>query len=137
MVRLTVPHRGSSLNVFTVHLHAGNQPSDGVTREHEIQRILYKIETEVGGPYLQVGDINFHGDEPGYAMLRHAQLIDCFRALHPHEAGVTYEGVHPPQRFDYLFASPGFPLTLTTCEVITTPDAKVASDHLPVVADFE
>jgi len=137
LVRLTVWYRGLSIDVFTIHLNARNQPDDQATRNQKTQGVLNKISTETHGAFLLVGDFNLHGEEPGYKTLSTAPLIDCYHALHPFESGITFEGVHPPQLFDYIFASPDLANQLRSCYVLDTSDVRAASDHFPVVAEFE
>jgi endonuclease/exonuclease/phosphatase family metal-dependent hydrolase len=70
----------------------------------------------------------------------HKLYIDCFRHLHPHEWGFTCPAVAPAGRIDYIFASPVLADRLTSCFVITEGrgmPADRASDHLPVVAEFD
>ena len=59
--------------------------------------------------------------------------IDCFRRLHPSEQGFTLPAHHPNARLDYIFASPVLAKQLVHC----APLLAVASDHLPLVAEFE
>ena len=73
---------------------------------------------------------------------------DSYRALHPsptesgytrtrgYKPGYTLPAPNPNVRLDYIFASPALALTLQNCDVVTGDDARHASDHLPVVAQF-
>jgi exonuclease III len=70
--------------------------------------------------------------------LSDAGYVDCFRALHPHDEGFTLPAFHPSVRLDYVFAGPALSVHVRACRVVTEPEAvKVASDHLPVLAEFE
>jgi exodeoxyribonuclease III len=72
----------------------------------------------------------------------HAGFVDVFHRLHP-------EGFHPtvptalkepdstPQRIDYILASPPAASALVQSEIVRGGAAEVASDHYPLVADFE
>lgn len=66
--------------------------------------------------------------------------LDCFRHLHPHEWGFTCPAGAPAGRIDYIFASPALAGGLTNCYIVTEGEgmpADRASDHLPVVAEFD
>ncbi len=64
--------------------------------------------------------------------------IDAYRRLHPAEAGFTLPAAAPEVRLDYIFVPPALQASLRSCAVAEEPDAvRTASDHLPVVADFE
>lgn len=76
------------------------------------------------------------------ARMLEAGYIDSFRRLHPRATGYTCATWMPAARVDYVFADPVLAAGLTHCEVIGSrrrPDheALVASDHFPVVAEFE
>jgi len=73
-------------------------------------------------------------------MLREAGYIDCFRYTNPDDPGFTCPAAAPAGRIDYIFASPELAERLTRCCVITGGNGSrgdEASDHLPVVAEFE
>jgi endonuclease/exonuclease/phosphatase family metal-dependent hydrolase len=66
-----------------------------------------------------------------------AGYVDCFRTFQPHEAGFTLPATRPAVRLDYIFASPALATRLKSCHVVLEPEAvRVASDHLPVIAEF-
>ncbi len=66
-----------------------------------------------------------------------AGYVDCFRAVHPVEAGFTLPTHAPHVRLDYVFASSALSPTLRDCSVVVSPLTTATSDHYPVVADFE
>jgi len=63
--------------------------------------------------------------------------VDCFRTLHTSEAGFTLPAHMPHVRLDYIFADAVMREHLTSCVVHQTPMSLLASDHLPLIADFE
>jgi exonuclease III len=66
-----------------------------------------------------------------------AGFVDCFRHLHK-ENGFTLPTTQPDARLDYIFANPMMSQSLRNCYVATDiPEPKEASDHYPVVAEFE
>ncbi|HTK07521.1 MAG TPA: endonuclease/exonuclease/phosphatase family protein [Ktedonobacteraceae bacterium] len=75
----------------------------------------------------------------GIDLLLQDGYTDCFRHLHPQEAGFTYPSDDPSCRIDYIFASPEMAARLQSCTIVTEGDGvggEAASDHLPVCAVF-
>lgn len=65
--------------------------------------------------------------------------VDCFRRLHPQEAGFSCPAGMPAGRIDYIFANASFAERLVECQVLTEGEGTQgyeASDHLPVLAQF-
>ena len=62
--------------------------------------------------------------------------VDSFRALHVDEAGYTFPTWDPHLRLDYAFVPSGFGERVQSCEVITHPAAKAASDHFPLLTEI-
>ena len=67
--------------------------------------------------------------EAGYA--------DAFRLLHPAEHGHTFPTWDPHVRLDYLFLPARHAARLKSCDVLTMPEARAASDHFPLQAEIE
>jgi exodeoxyribonuclease III len=65
-----------------------------------------------------------------------AGYTDCFRTLHPNDTGFTLPAYDPHVRLDYIVANAEMREYLTTCAVHQTPMSLLASDHLPLVAEF-
>ncbi|HYK85067.1 MAG TPA: endonuclease/exonuclease/phosphatase family protein [Ktedonobacteraceae bacterium] len=73
------------------------------------------------------------------SLLQNAGYVDCFRTLQPGAEGFSCPAAAPAGRIDYIFASPELAQNLTTCHIPTEGNGvsgELASDHLPVVADF-
>jgi endonuclease/exonuclease/phosphatase family metal-dependent hydrolase len=73
------------------------------------------------------------------SLVRNAGYIDCFRTVNPGVKGFTCPADAPAGRIDFIFASPELATSLSDCFIFTSGgdvEAKEASDHLPVVADF-
>jgi exonuclease III len=67
-----------------------------------------------------------------------AGFTDCFKHLHPQEDGHTLPPSHPNTRLDYIFVNDILKTHLVKCWVVREPTAiQKASDHCPVVAEFE
>lgn len=67
--------------------------------------------------------------------------IDCYRRLHPRAHGYTCATWLPAARIDYIFATADVARHLVACDVVggrswPDPEASLASDHFPLVADF-
>jgi exonuclease III len=66
-----------------------------------------------------------------------AGYVDCFRRLHPHDDGFTWMPGNQTTRYDYILADAGLAATLQACRVVDDIEAvQVASDHLPLLAEF-
>jgi endonuclease/exonuclease/phosphatase family metal-dependent hydrolase len=72
-------------------------------------------------PMILGADVNEHPGKPAWAAL--AERLP--------EAGAGTPGRH----IDGIFASPA--LKVLSTAVIESPDARIASDHLPLLAEFE
>ena len=64
-----------------------------------------------------------------------AGYADGYRVLHRDVAGFTFPTWNPHLRLDYVFVSSGFTARLQSCEVVTSPAAKLASDHFPLLVE--
>jgi len=129
----------------------------------ELSNLLGYISQAAPGPHLLVGDFNAvaPGDQARFdsaPLWVKAQLwfqagrvlqsalslplkvgyIDCYRAIHPYEEGFTVPASDPAVRLDYIFADPTLSAYLRACRVVSEPKSvRAASDHLPVLAEFE
>jgi endonuclease/exonuclease/phosphatase family metal-dependent hydrolase len=71
-----------------------------------------------------------------------SDYVDCFRRVHPRARGFTCATWLPAARVDYVFATPDLAPNLVTCDVVggrghADRDVGLASDHFPVVAEFD
>ncbi|MGH2506596.1 MAG: endonuclease/exonuclease/phosphatase family protein, partial [Ktedonobacteraceae bacterium] len=93
-------------------------------------QLLCTLFDEAGSLYAPRGSIG---------LLHAAGYVDCFRYVNPRAWGFTCPAASPAGRIDYLFANPLLATRLTACKVGhggQDVDAREASDHLPVMADF-
>ena len=93
-------------------------------------KLLCRLFDGMGSLYAPRGSIG---------LLKNAGYVDCFRRLHPGAEGFSCPAAAPAGRIDYIFASPELAQNLTTCYIPTEGNGisgELASDHLPVVADF-
>ena len=154
---------GYSLTVYGLHLAAYYPWFLEWWRTYQIRALLRHIKQTTPGQHLLAGDFNTiaPGDQaslaeaplwvkaqtwfqlghmPRWALkpLLRAGYVDCFRKLHPQEDGFTLPSPHPQVRLDYVFAAPPLDTALSACRVIRLPrEVVLASDHLPVLAEFE
>jgi len=68
--------------------------------------------------------------------------VDCLRQIHPRKDSFTCPTYQPAVRIDYVFATADMAERLVNCFVAAQSGnlgevAKLASDHFPVVADFD
>lgn len=162
-VQLATPGRPTSL--FAAHLYPGYGPAFEQRRVEEVAAILRYMEPERDNPCLLVGDFNAlspqdrlnlddwplhwrvqilaQGGEIGRDAIRavlESGLTDCFRAKFPDATaypGYTLPATDPNVRLDYIFANRLLLEKLQSCQVWYADPAPVASDHLPLVAEFE
>jgi exodeoxyribonuclease III len=153
LLEIEVVTARTPLHLFATHLGSRldvRQPAD------EVITILQVLSAVGGDLHMLVGDMNAlrpadpkgtppageakRGDAvagaPRLAIGRilHAGYVDCFRCTHPRSRGFTYPAHAPWLRLDYIFASPSLAKYLGACDVVNTPAARRASDHLPVWA---
>ncbi len=154
---------GQMLTIYGLHLVAFHPWFCELWRRWELRNLLQHIRQVAPGPHLLAGDFNAiaPGDrarfdaaplwvkaqlwfQAGRVLRRALKLpldagyVDCFRTLHPHKDGFTLPASDPAVRLDYVFANSCLSDRLRACQVVTQPDAvKTASDHLPVLAEFE
>ena len=154
---------GCSLTVYGLHLAAYYPWPLEWWRTYQIRTLLRHIRQAAPGQHLLAGDFNTiaPGDQAllaeaplwvkaqtwfqlGYIprwtlkTLQDAGYVDCFRTLHPQEDGFTLPALCPQVRLDYVFASPPIDEALSACRVVRSPrEVVLASDHLPVLAEFE
>lgn len=151
---------GEPLTVYGIHTHAFYSWMAERTRHRQIKGLLAAATQP---RHLLVGDFNTFapGDKvdlstaPRWVKMQtwpqlgfvarwalkqiyRAGYIDCFRYFHPDEHGFTLPSRKPNVRLDYIFATSSLENHLKDCFVVETPDiVRDASDHLPVIVDFQ
>jgi len=121
---------GETLQVFNVHLGTGF-----MERRHQAKGLLgpaILTQPEMSGPRLVVGDFNEWTRGLTTRLLR--QDFDSFRPRHALRYPRTYPGLLPLLSLDHFYYEP--PLQLVKSRLWRTRRALMASDHLPLVADF-
>jgi endonuclease/exonuclease/phosphatase family metal-dependent hydrolase len=127
------PVAGQEVQVITTHLGL-------VPREQQIQASALAGEdwlaaAERRDPLILLGDLNATQRTLVHRTL--ASRLDDAHALRPQgQARVaTFPASLPMLRIDHVFVSGG--ITVTSLRVAASPLARVASDHLPLVMDFQ
>lgn len=121
------PH---TLNVINTHLGL-------VPREQRKQAKALAGEDWLGvceGPTILAGDFNATSITRPYATLS-ASLADAQRVLGLKPSVKTFPSAFPAIRIDHIFVSPH--IRVKDIRVSSHPLARVASDHLPLIMDFE
>jgi endonuclease/exonuclease/phosphatase family metal-dependent hydrolase len=159
LLEIEVDWQDTPLGLFAAHLRP--KITGEALRVLEIDAILELLHAASGRPHLLVGDFNtFHPDETYISLTSHppevaervqraydaprlaieqllaAGYVDCYRALHAGEPGYTFATRLPMARIDYVFASPEMATHLCGCGVVDSPQARLASDHFPIWAEF-
>lgn len=164
LAQVAIEHQpGQQLHIFGVHtLHELNVVTE-TWRTMEARYILSRYRPHQSEPCLLTGDFNaiapgdsvimdtmpfglrlslwVQGNRPYHFAMRqylNAGFTDCFRKLHPDDPGYTLPSHRPNSRLDYMLANPQLAPHLKNCFVVREPKAvEQASDHCPVVAEFE
>jgi exodeoxyribonuclease III len=153
----TIPVR-----LFGIHLSAVHAAWTERRRVLELHSLLRTIAQHQRGFHLLAGDFNtlapgavlelqrlpprlrpFVWLSGGRIKWRTIQTVidagycDAFRILHPDDPGMTMPSWDPHVRLDYVFVPQAFRERLVSCEVVTGGETTSASDHRPVVANFD
>lgn len=122
---------GKLLHLFNVHLG-----TSFVERRHQARKLVSKDVLHAGqltGPRVVVGDFN-----EWTRGLASRLMGNAFRVAEPKtfsRYGRTYPGLLPVLHLDHFYYDPV--LSLAHLKVHRSRKALIASDHLPLVADFE
>ena len=151
------------LTIFSAHLLPYLLLPFEIRRWQAVGRLLQTIRARGVGAHLIVGDLNSvaPGDRvlhwhnpvrmqmimamqlfvvfrPTIRRLLRAGYVDCFRSLNPDAAGFTFMTRDLTTRYDYVMAEPSMAARLRSCRVVDDlPDLIRASDHFPLVAEFD
>jgi exodeoxyribonuclease III len=159
---LEVVPEGDTVRVFGIHLSAVHAAWTERRRVIELHALLKSIQRHQAGFHVLAGDFNTlaPGELLDIRKLPHrlralvwlsggrirwrtiqvvldAHYVDVFRALHPNEPGLTFPTWDPHVRLDYFFVPVGAIGRARSCRVVDDPQAKAASDHFPLFAEFD
>jgi endonuclease/exonuclease/phosphatase family metal-dependent hydrolase len=146
-----IESEGRPLHIFTTHLSW--MLDDGETRRAQAGELRDWMDEKAGpNDLVLTGDLNAPPDAAEIRWLVGASgLIDAFAALHPGEAGFSWDNGNPfaaghriplpDRRIDYILArGDRMTRTLRACDLVfDRPDRSglFASDHFGVMAEFD
>jgi endonuclease/exonuclease/phosphatase family metal-dependent hydrolase len=120
---------GATLHVFNVHL--GTSASERRQQGPRLLEAVIRRSTDLVGPRVLLGDFNDWGSVFVSLLAAHFRGVDMRAHL---GSARTYPGLLPLFNLDHIYYDEG--LDLTGLRLHRTRTALVASDHLPLVADF-
>ncbi|MBK7974306.1 MAG: endonuclease/exonuclease/phosphatase family protein [Deltaproteobacteria bacterium] len=134
LVRLAVPFTPIEIDLYDLHLDAGNSPADDAARAAQTEQLLAAIETESAGRAVMVaGDFNMSIDDPEDVPIRDrllsgAGLTDACAAV----------GCLEPDHIDQLFFRGGDTVAIDVTswsrdESFVDDQGAPLSDHSPIV----
>lgn len=122
---------GAEIQVINTHLGLW-----GPERVRQIERLLgpdWLGHPACREPVIVAGDFNAIPRSPAYRRIA-AHLVDAQKRLGTSRHRPTYPSRAPLLRLDHVFVSES--IEVLEAEVIRTPLARIASDHLPLLVDF-
>lgn len=150
---------GTEARIFGVHLSAVHAAWTESRRIVELRALLRSIARHQEGFHVLTGDFNTLAPgelldfnklprrlralvwlSGGKVRWRTIQVVldggyvDAYRALHTEHPGFTFPTWDPHVRLDYLFIPQRNRDGLISCEIVDTPAARAASDHLPLLS---
>lgn len=153
---------GSPLRVFGVHLSAVHAAWTERRRRYELRALLRSVADRREGLHVLAGDFNtlapgaqldmrvlpfryrplvwLSGGRIRWRTIQtvlDAGYVDAFRQTHADDGGFTVPAADPRVRLDYAFVPAAYTDLIRGCDVFEHPDARTASDHLPVALDLE
>lgn len=155
--RLLLPDGSTTLSAYVTHL---DHRSEAV-RLAQVAAALQWTSRDRGRPHLLLGDLNavapgdYEGQPAESAALatpehlahlaeHEPQVVPRLLRAHYVDAGATagdpaptFPSSAPLVRIDYIFASTALAPSLQWCQPWQTEETPLASDHLPVLAEFD
>jgi endonuclease/exonuclease/phosphatase family metal-dependent hydrolase len=122
---------GGRAHVFSVHLGLGLRER----RRQAAQLLSADVlrDAALAHPLVLVGDFNSLSRRSAVPRWLRRELLDC--ALAAGDAGPTFPARFPLLRLDHVYVSAAF--AVRRAEVVRTPLARRASDHLPLLVELE
>lgn len=158
---LEVVPAGETCRVFGIHLSAVHAAWTERRRLFELRALLLSIAKHQDGLHVLVGDFNtlapgellelrklpprlralvwLSGGRVRWRAIQailEAGYLDAFRQQHADDRGFTFPTWEPHLRLDFAFVPAAFASRLRSCEVVTTPGARDASDHFPLLTEI-
>ena len=121
---------GRLVQLFNVHLGTGHQE-----RRYQVRKLLNRevlLQPDLPGPRLVLGDFNEWTRGLTTRLMR--RQFQTFRPRHAASFPRTFPGMLPFLSLDHCYYEP--PLNLVDTKLWRSRNALFASDHLPLIADF-
>ncbi|HWJ73221.1 MAG TPA: endonuclease/exonuclease/phosphatase family protein [Kaistia sp.] len=131
-MRVVIDSDGFSLTVFNTHL--GLLPHEQAPQISDLLGPAWADDPALTGPAILGGDFNAFPGSPSFRRIV-ANWTNAYRRGPARGRGATFPSLRPWLRLDHLWFRG--PLRVTDAFVAASPLARLASDHLPLVADFE
>jgi len=122
---------GQTIQLFNVHLGTGH-----MERRFQARKLLNRdvlLQPDLRGPLLVLGDFNEWTRGLTTRLLR--KEFQTFRPRHAARFPRTFPGMLPLLSLDHCYYEP--PLQLLDTKLWRSRTALIASDHLPLIADFK
>ncbi|MBU1394695.1 MAG: endonuclease/exonuclease/phosphatase family protein [Gammaproteobacteria bacterium] len=119
--------------VQIINTHLGLYPRERAAQVEALLGSDWLAHEQCQGPVILCGDLNALPSSPVCRRLG-SQLEDAQTAAKHHRPKATFSSRLPRMRIDHVFIRPG--LEVTGIEVPDSELARVASDHLPLVAEI-
>ncbi len=140
VARLRTGH-GRHFTIYSTHL---DHAFEG-TRLWQLRGVMDKLRRNGDDPHLLMGDFNTHSPSradghvltpPVVRWLRSMGYVDAF-AHAGQGSPVTFKFGLPLFRIDYIFVPSTLSSRLRSCYTLRSQETLVASDHLPLLAEFD
>ena len=119
--------------VQIINTHLGLYPRERVVQVDALLGGDWLANERCQAPVILCGDFNALPSSPTCRRLG-AQLRDAQTEAKGHRPGATFSSRMPSMRIDHIFISPE--LKVSTIEIAHSELARVASDHLPLLAEI-
>lgn len=121
------------IGVREVHFYGTHFSVDSLANASEASEMLDIIlDWGLNQPVIVAGDLNM---EPNYQRIRELTYYLYDIGAHLEANPYTYPSTNPTRRIDYIFCNDK--ITPKSVYVVNTENARLASDHLPVIAQFQ
>lgn len=119
--------------VQVINTHLGLFPRERMAQAEVLLGADWLSHEQCQGPVILCGDFNA---QPSSLVCRRLGgcLLDAQAAARDHRPRGTFSSRFPTVRIDHIFVSPG--LEVTGIEIPASQLARVASDHLPLLAEI-
>ncbi len=130
-LRADVEVGGARVHFFAAHLGLHWRE-----RRHQAAQLLSADilrDAALEHPLVLVGDFNSLSIRAGVPRWLRRQLVDCARSAR--NEGPTFPSWFPILRLDHAYVDAAF--RVLGCDVVRSPAARLASDHLPLLVELE